>query len=342
MYDPRAGKFLSLDPLAPEYPHNSPYAFSENRVIDGIELEGAEYLDKDKAKVQMVMGYPVLRLEGFGTAFQDLWGQTNDKTLYVDVIFNKKSIYTDPRVYGDRVIGGQPLITSKYNMEVVRTLRAKEIAEGGSKANLSHMQYTGRLRKDGKPDGRSVNSKKNYTYVESNVTLTAAPTSKLGLGFVAVVDLTNFVLTTKNNLVVSNQIDDFWEQANGSVEYGWSGDIISESPSVFSQAFAMVQKAESDGKTEGFNVNEMSMLFNVVLYGGDGNEPRKIKDVGKEIMKEAGIYRKPIYGVRLSNDRLRSEEKEDSGPGLWDLFKKYINDKIKESTTPNIEDGKDY
>ena len=31
-----------MDPLAAEYPHNSPYAFSENRVIDSRELEGLE------------------------------------------------------------------------------------------------------------------------------------------------------------------------------------------------------------------------------------------------------------------------------------------------------------
>lgn len=43
MHDPRLGRFLSVDPLAPQYPHNSPYAFSENRVIDGYELEGLEF-----------------------------------------------------------------------------------------------------------------------------------------------------------------------------------------------------------------------------------------------------------------------------------------------------------
>jgi RHS repeat-associated protein len=42
MHDARLGRFLSLDPLAPEYAHNSPYAFSENRVIDAVELEGRE------------------------------------------------------------------------------------------------------------------------------------------------------------------------------------------------------------------------------------------------------------------------------------------------------------
>lgn len=42
MHDPRVGRFLSIDPLAAKYPHNSPYAFSENRLVDAVELEGLE------------------------------------------------------------------------------------------------------------------------------------------------------------------------------------------------------------------------------------------------------------------------------------------------------------
>lgn len=42
--DKEVSRFLSLDPLQKSYPWNSPYAFSENRVIDCIELEGAEAL----------------------------------------------------------------------------------------------------------------------------------------------------------------------------------------------------------------------------------------------------------------------------------------------------------
>jgi len=42
VHDARVGRFFSLDPLATTYPYNSPYAFSENRVIDGVELEGLE------------------------------------------------------------------------------------------------------------------------------------------------------------------------------------------------------------------------------------------------------------------------------------------------------------
>ncbi len=42
MYDPRIGRFFATDPLAAKYAYNSPYAFSENRVVDAIELEGLE------------------------------------------------------------------------------------------------------------------------------------------------------------------------------------------------------------------------------------------------------------------------------------------------------------
>ena len=41
-YDYAIGRFMNIDPLAEEYPHNGTYNFSENRVVDGRELEGLE------------------------------------------------------------------------------------------------------------------------------------------------------------------------------------------------------------------------------------------------------------------------------------------------------------
>jgi RHS repeat-associated protein len=43
MHDPRIGRFFAVDPLTKLYPWNSPYAFSENRVMDGKDLEGKEF-----------------------------------------------------------------------------------------------------------------------------------------------------------------------------------------------------------------------------------------------------------------------------------------------------------
>jgi RHS repeat-associated protein len=43
-HDPQIGRFIQIDPLSHDYRHNSTYAFSENRVTDGRELEGLEYV----------------------------------------------------------------------------------------------------------------------------------------------------------------------------------------------------------------------------------------------------------------------------------------------------------
>jgi RHS repeat-associated protein len=50
-HDPQIGRFLQVDPLSDKYVYNTTYAYAENRVIDGIDLEGLEYLKSiDKFK----------------------------------------------------------------------------------------------------------------------------------------------------------------------------------------------------------------------------------------------------------------------------------------------------
>ena len=43
--DPALGRFFNVDPLAESFYYNSTYAFSENKVISGLELEGLEMID---------------------------------------------------------------------------------------------------------------------------------------------------------------------------------------------------------------------------------------------------------------------------------------------------------
>jgi hypothetical protein len=63
--NPRLGRFFAVDPLSKSYPWNSPYAFSENRVIDGVELEGAEYLNHSEARVFMYKGELFLKMSHY-------------------------------------------------------------------------------------------------------------------------------------------------------------------------------------------------------------------------------------------------------------------------------------
>ncbi|WP_346320789.1 RHS repeat-associated core domain-containing protein, partial [Chitinophaga sp. YIM B06452] len=44
--DPQIGRFLQIDPVASSYVHNSTYAYAENKVITGIDLEGLEWVSK--------------------------------------------------------------------------------------------------------------------------------------------------------------------------------------------------------------------------------------------------------------------------------------------------------
>ena len=61
MYDPKVGKFLSVDPLTGKYPELTPYQFASNQPIWAIDLDGKE------AKIKItkdVTGYTVQRLTG--------------------------------------------------------------------------------------------------------------------------------------------------------------------------------------------------------------------------------------------------------------------------------------
>ena len=53
-YDARIGRWWNIDPMADKYPGVSPYAFTANRVVDGIELEGLEYLDAKVSRLQFM------------------------------------------------------------------------------------------------------------------------------------------------------------------------------------------------------------------------------------------------------------------------------------------------
>jgi RHS repeat-associated protein len=90
MHDPRLGRFFSVDPLASKYPHNGTYNFSENRVMDAVELEGLEAFfihgtgdgpsmwNKDKdVKSNM----------------ESLMGLTNSKTINTNFSWEDKSTF---------------------------------------------------------------------------------------------------------------------------------------------------------------------------------------------------------------------------------------------------------
>ena len=125
MHDPRIGRFFAIDPLAPKYPHNGPYNFSENRVIDGIELEGLEVFlihgtnmssaknmfDSDAIKQIQRIGGNTITDDNF--SWSERSGTFNDRAiarkisadeLVAHVVATRKQLMTDGKIKGDEPI----------------------------------------------------------------------------------------------------------------------------------------------------------------------------------------------------------------------------------------------
>ena len=89
MHDTRIGRFWSVDPLAGKFPWNSVYAFTENRVVDGRELEGLERDPKTltitnvEIPIKVVNPVDQLKVVPVVSPKTELKLQPSTKTVYV-------------------------------------------------------------------------------------------------------------------------------------------------------------------------------------------------------------------------------------------------------------------
>jgi RHS repeat-associated protein len=90
-YDSRLGRYMSNDPLFKEYAWNSPYSYAENRVIDGLDLEGKEYI---RFSVDHSGGKPKLTYEGVQwkkeNGWQKFWQSPDFKKYEGDLLEDRK------------------------------------------------------------------------------------------------------------------------------------------------------------------------------------------------------------------------------------------------------------
>jgi RHS repeat-associated protein len=77
IYDPRLGRFLSVDPLTRGYPMLTPYQFASNRPIDGIDLDGLEYIVFHVKITKDANGKPQFSK----TIARDFRGMTSEQTM---------------------------------------------------------------------------------------------------------------------------------------------------------------------------------------------------------------------------------------------------------------------
>ena len=101
MHNPRVGRFFAVDPLAGKYPYNSTYAFQENKMGLGRELEGLELI-LDRTSKNGKTYYFTYRVKPVNNS-----GMLNDKQF--NNLINKRKDF-DEKVFSGKAKHGNKLI----------------------------------------------------------------------------------------------------------------------------------------------------------------------------------------------------------------------------------------
>ncbi|MDK2772438.1 MAG: hypothetical protein KYX68_09460 [Flavobacterium sp.] len=120
MHDPRVGRFLSIDPLFKDYPWNSSYAFSENRVIDGIDLEGREFYYTSDGKLLGKHGSS----DEIKIVRQDFVNQLNKMKVNIEAILKTPPNENTIRIFNN--MSDTAYINNQQNQTVQLSLWAKK------------------------------------------------------------------------------------------------------------------------------------------------------------------------------------------------------------------------
>ncbi|WP_275141185.1 RHS repeat-associated core domain-containing protein [Elizabethkingia meningoseptica] len=115
-YIPELGRFFNVDPLSEKYSYQSHYNFSENRVIDGRELEGLEWvkstnINQDGTKTHILNAN--IKLVNDSKNFTS----DNMKDFQTSYINNMKNSYNGALSSGDKIEIG------KINFETVKSVK---------------------------------------------------------------------------------------------------------------------------------------------------------------------------------------------------------------------------
>ncbi len=287
MHDPRVGRFLSLDPLSAQYPHNSPYVFSENRVIDGVELEGLEYLDYSEAKVELMNGALILKIENYSSIFQKQFYEKNPAGNLIS--FDSETGST----YGALVLGNTMLFAENESLKPIT--EASDANSGPDRPRQNEYSQTKKVvpKKDGSPDRRFKYKDGNFTKMgEYTLNPFDAPAPKIK-GRVNLImftyDLYKAIQDLRATYLIVNDLNELDKQTRSwKIVDRWSGEIYNQNSSILGKVYNDILHANQLGYFESINVNNssISQIANIIMFGGNGNEGDEIREVAMRIIRE--------------------------------------------------------
>jgi len=255
--DTRIGRFLSVDPLSSSYPWNSTYAFAMNRVIDGIDLEGLEYLDADVARIKMRGGIAHINLENFNNVTRNAWKRRGEAGNWPagNIGF--------PTAVGQLTHPSLPATSESASLD--NTYGAVDPAHNPMQQQVQKPI----AQSTGLPDKRLK---------DRTITSGSPGMAKGAAGLVMAVNAINWALETY-----------------GSFQMAEDRELVSEHMSILKNQVAadLTRALELNMIPEQYqNLQDMGNIANVVLSGVNSTDNQEIYDIGINIVKEiSGNYR---------------------------------------------------
>jgi RHS repeat-associated protein len=259
MHDPRIGRFLSLDPLSLQYPHNSPYAFAENRVIDGVELEGLEYYDSDDCLIEVKQGITQIKVE-------NLSGPS--KIALSNPILDDRGVQTGKREWkGDIIIG------SSINVQAAPMVSEDKLGTSGQVRKTFSGGQAGSQTVDLRPTRAEGGKDQRYTtrLIGGGVDVNRAPG---GVKAIVAVAAINMALQGLHKYMVTSDVNLMTEHHKTLAEIVLPAikEALTSENRVYIPAYMV-------------NTYDLSQVANVIMYGGDDYDEDIVK-VGMKIYYE--------------------------------------------------------
>jgi|GEM_PF-3482991 len=163
IYNPSLGKFLSVDPLSPNYPWYTPYQFAGNKVIEAIDIDGLEEFLIQNFYLKNSSGKPFLYLIHFKNIPESARIDHTANRVYqfskTKKFQEKRSIIKIIKTYWSRIIGEKNLKRAKrkgrfkdHNSTMVNKFNQDPNKKGNALAFASPTLYLGNDEGNNEPE----------------------------------------------------------------------------------------------------------------------------------------------------------------------------------------------
>lgn len=266
IYDPRLGKFLSVDPLAKDYSGWSPYPYAMNSPIEGIDLDGLEYLSNEVAIYEIKNGLVYIKPQ-YMDVIQPGWNDKvqnfmigNQLMIGHNNIRGALSSFSPP--VSKEYLNFDPGLNDDVSLDPIR-----------DEQKSNRPTSSNRNKKDGTPDRR-------YTSYDNIVNSTPPPLPiKTGSVLVGVLILADLYESGKNSIYGYQYFQK--EKAQ---------DVIID------KVYSDVQSAINKGgiiPTKYQNTKDLSVIMNILFQGVNNSYPKnkELEDIALKIRPTISVPR---------------------------------------------------